>query len=253
LDLVTLAQETGQFAEALALIEAARSSMTEGAGLAREFEDLQSALYRSWLSQLLAEADEETARAIYLEARTRFPQDPVIHLTGVELVLQRGNWAQAERLLASRNYPPELRDTISRLQQEIAELKSQEGRIVIRFPPGLRTVPIAAGLDRGLTQRFMVDTGASLVTVPAATAQRLGIDLSDNLPRRLFYSATGVHNAIEITLPYIELNGWVVESVKALVVDLPGQPGVGLLGMNYLSNFRVDLNTSEGVLLLEPR
>jgi clan AA aspartic protease (TIGR02281 family) len=99
----------------------------------------------------------------------------------------------------------------------------------------------------------MVDTGASLVTVPAATAQRLGIDLSYNLPRRLFYSATGVHNAIEITLPYIELNGWVVESVKALVVDLPGQPGVGLLGMNYLSNFRMDLNTDDGILMLEPR
>ena len=252
-DLVTAARNAGDYAYALTLIEALEQAKIGDAGQRGTFETMQTAIYGDWLNRLIAEGDDETARAIYAEANDRFPQDPAIRLAGVELVLQRGNWAQAERLLASRNYPSDLRDTVSRLQQEISELKSQEGRIVIRFPPGARTVPITASLDRGLTQRFMVDTGASLVTVPAATAQRLGIDLSYNLPRRLFYSATGVHNAIEITLPYIELNGWVVENVKALVVDLPGQPGVGLLGMNYLSNFRMDLNTDDGILMLEPR
>jgi clan AA aspartic protease (TIGR02281 family) len=252
-DLVTAARDAGDYAYALTLIEALDQAKVGDAGQRRTYETLQTAIYGEWLNRLIAEGDDETAREIYAEANDRFPQDPAIRLAGVELVLQRGNWAQAERLLASLNYPSDLRDTVSRLQQEISALKSQEGRIVIRFPPGSRTVPLTAGLDRGLTQRFMVDTGASLVTVPAATAQRLGIDLAYNLPRRLFYSATGVHNAIEITLPYIELNGWVVESVKALVVDLPGQPGVGLLGMNYLSNFRMDLNTDDGILMLEPR
>ena len=28
---------------------------------------------------------------------------------------------------------------------------------------------------------------------------------------------------------------------------------LGLLGLNYLQNFRMDMNTEEGVLLLEPR
>jgi len=132
-------------------------------------------------------------------------------------------------------------------------MKSQEGKIVLRFRPGSRTVPVMAGLGDIMTQRFLIDTGASIVTVPAETARRLGIDLSNNLPRRLFYSATGVQNAIEVTLPSIELNGWMVENVTALVVDLPGQPGVGLLGMNYLSNFRMDLNTDDGILMLAPR
>jgi clan AA aspartic protease (TIGR02281 family) len=99
----------------------------------------------------------------------------------------------------------------------------------------------------------LIDTGASLVTVPTETVHRLGIDLSDSLPRRLFYSATGVQNAVEVTLPFIEIDGWLVEDIQALVVDLPGQPGVGLLGMNYLRNFRMDLNTDEGLLTLSPR
>ena len=58
---------------------------------------------------------------------------------------------------------------------------------------------------------------------------------------------------MEITIPSIAIKGWVVEDVKALVVDLPGQPGVGLLGMSYLSNFRMDLDTDQGVLILAPR
>jgi hypothetical protein len=38
-----------------------------------------------------------------------------------------------------------------------------------------------------------------------------------------------------------------------LVLDIPNQPDWGLLGLNYLERFRMDMNTEEGVLLLEPR
>ena len=43
------------------------------------------------------------------------------------------------------------------------------------------------------------------------------------------------------------------DRVKALVLDLPNQSEWGLLGMNYLRRFRMDINTDNGVLLLEPR
>lgn len=252
-DLVTTARDAGDYAYALTLIEALEQAKGGDDGQRRAFETLQTAIYGDWLNRLIAEGDDETAREIYAEANGRFPQDPAIHLAGVELMVQRRNWALAERLLAALDYPPDLRDRASRLQREISEMKSQEGKIVLRFRPGSRTVPVMAGLGDIITQRFLIDTGASIVTVPAETARRLGIDLSNNLPRRLFYSATGVQNAIEVTLPSIELNGWMVENVKALVVDLPGQPGVGLLGMNYLSNFRMDINTDDGILMLAPR
>jgi hypothetical protein len=36
-------------------------------------------------------------------------------------------------------------------------------------------------------------------------------------------------------------------------LDLPNQSEWGLLGMNYLRRFRMDINTDNGVLLLEPR
>ena len=203
--------------------------------------------------RLIAGDDVDVARSVYEEAAARFPRDPSIHLAGVELLLRGGNWALAERRLAGRSYPPALRDRVDILKREIADLKSREGKLLIRFPPGSRTIPVTANIGGTFMQPFLIDTGASVVTVPAETVHKLGIDLSGSLPRRLFYSATGAQSAIEVTLPSIEIDGWAVTNVRALVVDLPGQPGIGLLGMNYLHNFRLDLNTDEGLLTLAPR
>lgn len=252
-DLATAAQQAGDYDDALDLLEMLALSTSGEAQKLMDYKGMQAAVYREWIDRLLAEGDVITARSVYEEATERFPQDPFIHLAGVELVLQNQNWELAERLLSSRSYPPDLRDRVSRLQRDIADLKSQEGKILIRFRPGSPTVPVTANLGNAMRQRFLVDTGASIVTVPSETAHRLGIDLSGSLPRRLFFSATGARNAIEVTLPSIIIDGWEVVDVKALVVDLPGQPGVGLLGMNYLNNFRMDLDTDNGLLTLAPR
>jgi predicted aspartyl protease len=56
-----------------------------------------------------------------------------------------------------------------------------------------------------------------------------------------------------VTLSSITLEGFETSNVKALVIDLPDRPDLGLLGLSYLSRFRMDLNTDEGVLLLAPK
>ena len=252
-DLATAAQQAGDYEDALDLLEMLAQSTSGGAQGIKDYNGMQAAVYQEWIDRLLAEGDVDEARPVYEEAVERFPQDPSIHLAGVELALQNDDWALAERLLSTRRYPPDLRDRVSRLQRDISDLKSQEGQILIRFRPGSPTVPVTANLGNAIRQRFLVDTGASIVTVPSETVRKLGIDLSGSLPRRLFYSATGAQNAIEVTLPAIIIDGWEIADVKALVVDLPGQPGVGLLGMNYLNNFRMDLDTDNGLLTLAPR
>jgi clan AA aspartic protease (TIGR02281 family) len=251
-DLAIAAQASGGYADALDLLDMLARSTSGEAQTAVDFEKMQTAVYRSWLDRLLAEGDVGGARSVYEEAIDRFAQDPAIQLVGVELLLLDDNWALAERRLAGRTFPPDLRDRVDRLEREIADAKSREGKILIRFRPGSRTVPIMASIGGTVGQSFLIDTGASVVTVPSETVRKLGIDLSGSLPRRLFFSATGVHNALEVTLPSIEIDGWAVADVKALVIDLPGKPGIGLLGMNYLRNFHMNLNAEEGLLTLLP-
>ena len=252
-DLATAAQEAGDYGDALGLLDLLIPSASENDQRTGEITRMQAAIYGEWLNRLIAEDDVDVARAVYEDARGRFPRDPSIHLAGVELLLQAGNWALAERRLAGRSYPPVLHETVDRIAREIADLKSREGKLLIRFRPGSRTIPVTARIGGTLDQSFLIDTGSSVVTVPVETVHRLGIDLSASLPRRLFYSATGAQNAVEVTLPSIEIDGWALTDIKALVVDLPGQPGIGLLGMNYLRNFRLDLDTDKGLLTLAPR
>jgi predicted aspartyl protease len=66
-------------------------------------------------------------------------------------------------------------------------------------------------------------------------------------------TAAGIIEAPEVVLPSIKLDDWEVADITALVIDIPNQPDLGLLGLNFLERFRMDLNTEKGILILEPR
>ena len=212
-----------------------------------------SQLYQDWINGLINRGNISAAWRAYRLAVQRLPEDVYIHLIAVQLALSENNWAEAEELLASRDYPAVLKDKIINLQNQISRLKSQEGKIVINFTPGARQIPLTATLNQSSYQNFIVDTGASMVTIPSSTADELGLAVDNQNPVRKVYTAGGVKYAPEVTLSAITVEGWEVNDIRALVLDIPNQPGWGLLGLNYLQKFRVDINTEAGILLLDPR
>ncbi|MEA3231403.1 MAG: retropepsin-like aspartic protease [Thermodesulfobacteriota bacterium] len=169
------------------------------------------------------------------------------------MALAINDWAEAEKLLAMRDYPPFLDDKVQNLQAQISELKAQDGKIVIQFTPGSRQIPASVILNSSAKQQFIVDTGASIVTIPRSTAEDLGLVVDERNPVRRVFTAGGVKYAPEVSLSSITIDGREVNDVKALVLDLPNQSEWGLLGLNYLRRFRMDINTENGTLLLEPR
>ena len=217
------------------------------------FRELLRALYMDWLQQHLDENALREGWSVLDAARRRFPEDAAIHLRGVELALAEGDWAEAERLIDQRTYALALADREKLLRARISELKGLEGKFAIRFRPGARIISTQARLDRRLDQRFLVDTGASMTTIPVATQERLGIPITAETPRRRVSTAGGEVTAYEVVLGSIEIGGWEINDVSVLVLDLPGQEHLGLLGLNFLRHFRMDLRTDEGLLLLEPR
>ena len=212
-----------------------------------------SELYQNWIVTLFNKGSLQSARRAYRLGSRSLPDDLDIHLLGVQLALAENNWAEAEELLAEKEYPAALRDKVQNLRSQIAELKAQEGKIVINFAPGSRYIPVSAVLNQDTDQNFIVDTGASMVTIPRSTAEFLNLAVDDRNPMRKVVTAGGVRYAPEVTLVSITIGGWEINDVKALVLDIPDQPELGLLGLNYLQNFRMDMNTEEGILLLEPR
>ena len=59
--------------------------------------------------------------------------------------------------------------------------------------------------------------------------------------------------APEIILSSIQMGNWSIRDVKAWILDIPERPGLGLLGLNYLRHFHMELNSDKGVLLMKPR
>jgi clan AA aspartic protease (TIGR02281 family) len=212
-----------------------------------------SEYYQAWVVSLLNKGSLQAAWRAYRLGSRRLPDDPAVHLLGVQLALADNNWAEAEGLLEMKEYPPALNDKVQNLRNQISELKAQEGKIVINFIPGNRHIPVSALVNGSVDQNFIVDTGASMVTIPHSTAEYLGLAVDERNPRHKLITAGGVRYAPEVTLDSITIGGWEVTEVKAVVLDIPNQPDLGLLGLNYLENFRMDLNTEGGTLLLEPR
>jgi clan AA aspartic protease (TIGR02281 family) len=218
-------------------------------------DELHLQLYQEWVQSLISSGAIDEGWLAHNAASAHYPDDPYIHLLAVELELLGNNWQEAERLLNMRDYPPVFQDRYQVLANRILEMKGLEGKIVIRFPGGSSRIPVTASVNGTLYQDFLVDTGASLVTIPLLTVQELGleIDPGDRGSRRIVTTASGVVIANEVMIDSLEIGEWIEYDIRALVLDLPNQRGVGLLGLNYLRRFQMDLKTDEGILLLTPQ
>ncbi len=208
-------------------------------------------LYRNWLNSLVADRKFESGLQTYNSAKDYYPNDPYIHLLGVELILLDGDWEEAERLLNMRDYPSEYQDRYELLAMRIAGIKGQDGKIVVRFPHSSSRITLTASVNETLSQNFLVDTGATIVTIPSSTAESLGLEVVQG--NRTIATAGGIVDAHEVIIESIEIDGWIEYNVRALVLDMPDNPGLGLLGLNYLGRFQMDLKPEEGILMLTPR
>ena len=141
-------------------------------------------------------------------------------------------------------------------ENRVLQERKVAAKPVPQKPADARTVAIAAenghfaaeGRVDGRPIAFMVDTGASLITIRASEADRLGYR-----PREADYvvkisTANGEGRAARIELNTVEIGEITVRDVPALVV--PDEAlGVNLLGMSFLS--RVHWSHERGQLVLE--
>lgn len=95
---------------------------------------------------------------------------------------------------------------------------------------------------------FLVDTGASVVALREASANRLGIFPKASDYTAKIQTANGTGKAARVTLNRIDINGITVRDVRAIVVP-DDQLAVNLLGMSFLSG--VKWSHDRGKLVLE--
>lgn len=107
----------------------------------------------------------------------------------------------------------------------------------------------AEGQVNGAHTRFLVDTGATLVTLSATDAQRLGIDFRRG-EQTVSQTANGRVLVYRVRLESVSVGPMTLTSVDAVVHDAPGLD-VALLGMSFLN--RTEMRREGGNLTLTKR
>jgi aspartyl protease family protein len=92
------------------------------------------------------------------------------------------------------------------------------------------------GQVNGGNVRFLVDTGATMISLSAADARRLGIDYLKG-PRGVVQTAAGPTSAYKITLDSVRVGDIAMNGVDALVIET-GLP-FALLGMSFLKRTEI--------------
>jgi aspartyl protease family protein len=92
---------------------------------------------------------------------------------------------------------------------------------------------MADGQVNGARMRFLVDTGATLVTLPAKEASRIGLDYRRG-QQAVSQTANGRIIVYRVKLDTVTLGGMTLRDVDAVVPDGPGLE-VALLGMSFLT------------------
>jgi aspartyl protease family protein len=104
------------------------------------------------------------------------------------------------------------------------------GSVTIKADP--RGMFWTEGQVNGGNVRFLVDTGATTITLSAGDARRLGIDYLKG-PRGLVQTAAWMTVSYKVTLDSVRVGNIAINQVDALVIEA-GPPFV-LLGMSFLN------------------
>nr|WP_299243442.1 TIGR02281 family clan AA aspartic protease [uncultured Halomonas sp.] len=103
---------------------------------------------------------------------------------------------------------------------------------------------VATGYIDGEPVEFLLDTGASLVSIPAPLADRLGLQRGATAD---FNTANGRVRGYLTTIDEIELGGLKAKDVRGSI-----NPGLGgstaLLGMSFLRRFDIEIRGAKMVL-----
>jgi predicted aspartyl protease len=102
-------------------------------------------------------------------------------------------------------------------------------------------VPLVTADINGRPANLVLDTGSNITMLNRAAADRLGVSWNERQPVAVG-GAGGAARAFTATLPELALNGAATANVHVLVGQAPLPPLDGVLGINVLIGYEVDLD-----------
>jgi clan AA aspartic protease (TIGR02281 family) len=108
---------------------------------------------------------------------------------------------------------------------------------------------VNARLNRSVTARFLIDTGATDVLIPQSVADQLGIQIGPETRTKRYSTANGIIENPVVMLRSVDLGGAIVKNVPA---SISSSMKVGLLGLSFFNHFTYNIDAAKGVVTLRP-
>ena len=185
----------------------------------------------------------ETVLAIrrdYTTARDKLAAALTDENVQIALRVMSANFGTPEGLTADKVLVS-LDKRIQRIEQEIFSES-----IKLEVDRGSLFVDVVVGKK---TTRMVVDSGATMISLPMKTAAELGITVPvDARVMQLILADGRTIPARGVTLPRVRVGEFEAENVDAAVLDAVATDAEPLLGMSFLGNFKFEINTSAKTL-----
>ena len=142
------------------------------------------------------------------------------------------------------------RETLRMGNQRISAARKDGGAGKVVLTGDARGHYVTTAVVNGVSMQFLVDTGASVVTISSDNAKRARISYT-NAPKSLMQTANGVVVAYRVTLDTVSVGGITLNQVEGVVMEGNALGSHGLLGMSFLS--RMDMKREGESMTLTKR
>ena len=106
-----------------------------------------------------------------------------------------------------------------------------------------------AVLNNAISLRLLIDTGASITSIDRNVLDRLGL-LNGSTAQGRLQTANGVVTTRLVNLHSLGVGGFTIQNVQAASIESLGGNLDGLLGMDFLSQFKFSIDQEDRVLFL---
>ena len=111
---------------------------------------------------------------------------------------------------------------------------------------------IVQGRVNNIPMQFILDTGASLVIIPPNIAKRAHISTT-NARLITLQTANGATQSYMVNISNLQVEQLQQRGVRAAIQQVSSDPSLGLLGMSFLSAYKMSIDHDQHIITLEPR
>jgi clan AA aspartic protease (TIGR02281 family) len=137
----------------------------------------------------------------------------------------------------------------------VKKLKALEDTVLSESIPlrveGANTFMVSTVINGKHTQEMVLDSGASMISLPAAMATKFGLEPGSKDPKILLTLADGrVIEGYKMTLKSVRVGKFIVENVDCAVLGADAIRAEPLLGMSFLGQFKFEVDAAASSLTM---